>query len=110
MAGKQWAPRYNRYGDGRFLPQLGQDHLCGTTVAHGVAFKIKIRIQYAGSHIQQFRLNKGRKERRGRREAITRLRVKLPGEVEVEVEAPKRSRRRHNDSPHRHSLANNLKG
>jgi hypothetical protein len=66
--------------------------------------KNKIRIQYAGSHMQQFRLNKGWKERRGRREAITRLRAKLPGEVEVE--APKRSRRRHNDSPHRHSLAN----
>jgi hypothetical protein len=71
------------------------------TVAHGVAFKIKIkiRIQYAGSHMQLFRLNKWRKGRRGRREAITRLRVKLPGEVEVE--APKRSRRRHKDSPHR---------
>jgi hypothetical protein len=64
MAGKQWAPRYDRYGDGRFLRQLGQDHLCGMTVAHGVAFeiKIKIKIQYAGSHMQQFRLNKGRKE------------------------------------------------
>jgi hypothetical protein len=52
MAGKQWAPRYDRYGDGRVLRQLGQDHLCGMTVAHVVAFKIKIRIQYAGSHMQ----------------------------------------------------------
>lgn len=31
--------------------------------------------------MKQFRLNKGRKERRGTRDAITRLSVKFPGEL-----------------------------